>query len=218
MKLLDIFLTIQGEGRSSGLLTIFIRTAFCPVECKWCDTGFAHEDRKEAKYNLTPNGIMKFLKEKEWKAKYICLTGGEPLLEKETRELVDLLTEAGWVVVIETSGVVKFTEYLSNPYVSIVADIKCPSSGEAAKKNRVGDWLLLRQGVDQLKAVVSDRIDYEFAKEMLEKYKPKCEVLMSPCWIPEKGAVIAPELASWIIEDQLSVRFQLQVHKYSGVA
>lgn len=223
MKFADIFLTLQGESYHSGKPTIFIRTAFCPIRCSWCDTGFADKDWIKAEYEFTPSGVLTFIERQMWRTSLVCLTGGEPLLESETPQLLTELALDDFKTGVETSGVVKLVPYLKHlssftlDKTSFVVDIKTPSSLQEAK-NRYEDWSYLRKGQDQLKAVIADRKDYEFVREVLKKHNPKVEVLLSPmCSDDGKRFDSAKQLARWILEDQLNVRMQMQLHKIAEI-
>lgn len=141
---------------------------------------------------------------KKWRCKKVCLTGGEPLLQKELPELVDTLLPLGYEISIETNGSIDISG-MANRDVMIVMDMKCPSSG-VHKKMRNENIMLLRS-CDELKFVIGDTDDYRYAKEIIEKYEPICEAIMQPVWGKAK------RLSEWILKDELNVRLSLQIHK-----
>lgn len=222
MRIFEIFKTIEGEGRYSGCPTIFIRTAYCPVRCKVCDTGFKDKDFITPWQELFTHDIVMKLEKDFPKLTKICLTGGEPVCERDFAEVVTKLAGIGYDIHVETSGIVSIKNAIANipkkyrPLCSFVVDIKTPSLG-CRGSNICDEWSLLQPGHDILKAVISDRNDYEFVKNVLNKYQPKCEVYMSPVH-DGNGFPIAKQLAEWMLEDGLHARMQMQMHKVLGVA
>ena len=200
MKINEIFYSIQGEGKNAGFPTIFIRTTGCNLRCTYCDTKYAFYEGEE----MSLHDIME--KIKKWNCKRICLTGGEPLLQEETPELVDMLLSEGYTISIETNGSIDISD-MAGKNVILSMDIKCPSSGMQDKMRN--DNIALLRTCDELKFVIGDRGDYEFAKDVLKKYEPVCEVVMQPSW----SVMDAKKLAGWILEDGLDVRLSLQIHK-----
>ncbi|MEA2054441.1 MAG: radical SAM protein [Candidatus Thermoplasmatota archaeon] len=198
MKINEIFYSIQGEGRNVGLPTIFVRTTGCNLRCPYCDTAYAYYEGEE----ISLQEILK--KIKKWDCKRICLTGGEPLLQDELPELIDMLLSEGYKISIETNGSIDISE-IAKKDVIISMDIKCPSSGMYKKMN-VDNISLLRSH-DELKFIIGDMEDYRYAKEMIKKHVPGCEVIMQPVWGKAK------KLAEWILEDGLNVRLSIQIHK-----
>lgn len=204
MLVSEIFLSIQGESTYVGLPCIFIRLAGCNLECKWCDTPYARtpEEAREMK-------VDEVIKEV---GKYDCwlveITGGEPLLQDETRELAKRLADLDYKVLIETNGSISL-KGLDKRLIKIV-DIKCPSSGQEGAF--LTDNLARLTGEDEVKFVIGDREDYEFAKgfakEKLEDRVPR--VLFAPVRPTLDPAV----LADWILKDCLRVRLQVQIHSY----
>ncbi len=202
LKINEIFFSIQGETTRSGLPTVFIRLTGCPLRCVYCDTEYAFHDGEI----ITLAKIME--KISDYKTKQITVTGGEPLAQKNCRPLLSILCDAGYDVSLETSGALNIQD-IDNRVARIV-DLKTPASGEA-DKNLYENMQHLTAN-DQVKFVICNRKDYEWVKEKLNKYKlsEKCEVLLSG----SHGEIQNSQLANWILEDQLPVRLQIQLHKY----
>lgn len=199
MKINEIFYSLQGEGKWTGLPNIFIRTAGCNLRCSFCDTKYAYDNGKEMGLDEILNQIRKY------PCKYICLTGGEPLLQEEIFRLIELLLKNNYKLCIETNGSINIKD-LSKRLIMISLDIKCPSS-HMHKRNKFTNITLLRKD-DQLKFVIKDKKDYNYAKEIVKKYKPKCMVFFQPVW----GTNIN-KIANWIISDGLDIKLGLQIHK-----
>ena len=201
LRITEIFYSLQGESRTVGLPTVFVRLTGCPLRCGYCDTAYAFKggDWRE---------IDDILAEVAgYGARYVTVTGGEPLAQKDCPELLARLCDAGYEVSLETSGALDVSGV--DPRVVKVMDLKTPASGEVDKNLYSNiDHLNPR---DQLKFVICDRGDYEWAKAQLAEYglASRCEVLFSPSY----GQQDATELAEWILADRLPVRFQLQLHK-----
>ena len=202
LRITEIFYSLQGETRTGGLPTVFIRLTGCPVRCDYCDTEYAFTGGEK----LSVNQILTTTQ--DYKPRYITVTGGEPLAQKNCLVLLKKLCDAGYEVSLETSGSIDISKV--DPRVVVVLDLKTPASGEMLK-NQYGNLDLIKSN-DQIKFVICDRKDYEWSKQQLEKYhlESKCEVLFSPV----HGEKMSRQLAEWIIEDNLNVRFQLQLHKY----
>lgn len=201
LKLTEIFLSLQGEARSAGLPTVFVRLTGCPLRCTYCDTAYAFYGGEWSDIEAVVERVRAF------GVKDVCVTGGEPLAQKRCVQLLDRLLEAGLRVSLETSGAIDIAPV--DPRVSRVVDIKTPDSGESGRNL----WSNIEHLTphDQLKFVICSRADYEWAKAQLaERGLPeRCEVLFSPSY-----AQVAPrELADWIVADRLPVRFQMQLHK-----
>lgn len=201
MKINEIFKSIQGESIYMGTPTLFIRTAGCNLRCTYCDTKYAYNNGKEVSVDELLNIVESFSIE------YIEITGGEPLLQKDTPVLIEKLLNKGYKVIVETSGNQDIS--LIKEGATIVMDLKCPSSGEL-KKN---DWRNIDKlkKDDQVKFVIGTREDYDWAKGIIKKcgLTDRAVVLMSVVY--EK---LKPEaLIKWILEDNLRVRFQPQLHK-----
>ncbi len=198
MQINEIFFSLQGEGQNVGLPTIFVRTAGCNLRCRYCDTTYAYHEGDE----MTPAGVVAAIQ--RWSCPRICITGGEPLQQDGLLELVDVLLAHGYAVEVETNGS-RDISWLTTKEVSVSMDIKCPSSGMHTEMEM--DNLALLRSRDQLKFVIGTREDYDYARDVLERYAPECRVVMQPVW----GSSIA--LADWILRDEIDVRFSLQLHK-----
>jgi 7-carboxy-7-deazaguanine synthase len=201
LKLTEIFLSLQGEARSAGLPTVFVRLTGCPLRCTYCDTAYAFyggewSDIDDIVAKVAAFGVPN-----------VCVTGGEPLAQKRCIQLLDALVSAGFSVSLETSGAIDISPV--DARVSRVVDIKTPDSGECAQNL----WSNIAQLTphDQLKFVICSRADYEWAKAELDgrRLNERCEVLFSPSYTQ----ITPRELADWIVADRLPVRFQMQLHK-----
>lgn len=184
-------------------MTTFLRLSGCPLRCSWCDSTYAFEQGKPFSFqNL-------FLKLETFGWKNICITGGEPLLQKPIIPFMEALLQKKYIVSLETSGALS-TEFVPEK-VRTILDIKCPGSG-MSRKNLFENFGRLRS-YDQVKFVLCDRADYEWAKTIVSQYAlftKVSDVLFSPVW----GLLPPQELISWIKEDKLPVRLNLQLHKY----
>lgn len=201
LKLSEVFLSLQGEARSAGLPTVFVRLTGCPLRCRYCDTAYAFYGGQWADIDDIVAQV------RAYRVPNVCVTGGEPLAQKRCIALLDKLLEAGFAVSLETSGAIDISPV--DIRVSRVVDIKTPDSGESTQ-NLWSNMALLTPH-DQLKFVICSGADYAWAKNQLfERDLPaRCEVLFSPSY-----AQLAPrQLAEWIIADRLPVRFQMQLHK-----
>lgn len=201
LRLTEIFLSLQGESRTIGLPTVFVRLTGCPLRCQYCDTAYAFHGGEWWDYD----GILAEVARHG--VRHVCVTGGEPLAQKRCPELLRRLCDAGYAVSLETSGAMDIG--VVDTRVSRVLDIKTPGSGEAARN--VWDNLGKLTAHDQVKFVVCSREDYEWARAVLAEHRlaETCEVLFSPSF----GQVDATALADWIVADRLPVRFQVQLHK-----
>lgn len=200
MKINEIFYSIQGEGKWAGLPNIFVRAAGCNLRCSFCDTQYAYENGKEMNINEIVDEIQKF------HCEHICITGGEPLLQDETLDLIDVLLKRGYTICLETNGSISIEKIVSKESLMVSLDIKCPSSNMHEKMNF--NNLLHLTNNNQLKFVIKNRKDYEYAKEIIGQYNPQCTVFFQPIW-----SVNPKELSSWILDDGLNVRLGLQLHK-----
>jgi 7-carboxy-7-deazaguanine synthase len=200
MEIYSIFKSIQGEGLMIGAPTVFIRTSGCPLRCTYCDTPQAFDKGEK----MSVDEIMERVE--GYETTNLCLTGGEPLAQKEARRLVNMLVQKGYNVVVETSGAIPLDEMPCVENLSISMDIKCPSSGEEGKM--VYENIELLGPTDQLKFVISDKADYKFAKEVLKKYEPLCEVIFTPV-----GGKDLKDLAERVLKDGLRCRVLPQLHK-----
>lgn len=200
MKIYSIFRSIQGEGLMIGAPTVFVRTSGCPLRCTYCDTPQAFDKGEE-------RSVEEILDEvRRHKTRSVCLTGGEPLAQRDARKLVERLIEEDHLVVVETSGAIPLDEMPCDDNLSISMDIKCPSSGEEGRM--VYGNIELLGPTDQLKFVISDNTDYEFAKKVIAEYKPRCEVIFTPV-----GGRDMKGLAEKVLKDGLNGRVLPQLHK-----
>jgi len=203
LKINEIFYSIQGETSFSGLPTVFIRLTGCPLRCGYCDTEYAFYEGEK----ISIADILR--KTASYRTRFVTVTGGEPLAQKNCLNILHLLCDEGYQVSLETSGAIDLADVDSR--VCKIVDIKTPGSGEEAK-NR---WNNLKHinTTDQIKFVICGRKDYDWAKEKLNEYKlqDRCsEILFSP----SHEQLDVTQLADWILEDQLPVRLQIQLHKY----
>ena len=202
LRITEIFYSLQGEARTSGLPTAFVRLTGCPLRCSYCDSEYAF-------YGGVKKSLDEVLAEVAgFGAHYVCVTGGEPLAQKACIPLLKALCDAGYEVSLETAGALDIAAV--DPRVSRVVDIKTPGSSES-HKNRLTNLALLTPH-DQLKFVLCDRADFDWAKAFIAEHTlfSRCEVLFSASF-----KQLAPkDLADWILSDRLPVRFQLQAHKY----
>ena len=205
MKICEIFQSIQGEGDLAGYPSIFIRLTGCNLRCKYCDTEYAFYEGKE----MSIEDIMKEIG--DYKSKYVCVTGGEPLLQEETPNLLKTLLNNGYKVCLETNGSLdisdickEFEKYGEDFVISL--DIKCPYSG-MSDKMRLENIPLLREH-DQLKFVVYDEEDYNYAKDIIKRFKPRCKIIIQPVWGTDYRRI-----AELMIEDGINARFSPQIHK-----
>jgi len=201
LKITETFYSLQGEADAVGWPTFFIRLTGCPLRCRYCDTQYAfHGGTWRSVDDLVAEAL-------DAGARRVCVTGGEPLAQKNCLKLLSRLCDAGLHVSLETSGALDVGEV--EPRIVRVVDVKTPGSGEAGR-NRYENLALLRES-DQVKFVLCDRADYEWARERvaLHGLADRCQVLFSP----SEGQLEPSRLAQWILEDRLQVRFQLQLHK-----
>ena len=202
LRITEIFHSLQGESRTVGLPTVFVRLTGCPQRCVWCDTEYAFQGGERRSIDDILNEVAGY------GAGYVTVTGGEPLAQPECLQLLTALADAGYVVSLETGGAMDITGV--DARVSIVMDLKAPGSGEV-HNNRLENIVLLAPK-DQVKFVLADRRDYDWAKMQLDQYqltRRVADVLFSPVF----GQLPEGELADWILADKLPVRFQLQLHK-----
>lgn len=200
MKINEIFYSLQGEGKWTGLRNIFIRTSGCNLRCSFCDTQYAYNDGKEMSIDKILSQISKY------PCKYICITGGEPLLQNEILDLVDIILKRNYKICLETNGSIDIKRLSNRKSLIISLDIKCPSSNMHEKILLENISLLKKE--DQLKFVIKDKNDYNYAEKVIKKYKPICTVFFQPVWGTNPS-----DLADWIICDGLKVKLGLQLHK-----
>ena len=198
MKICEMFRSIQGEGKLIGVPTYFIRSIGCNLDCAWCDTKYSFDGGTE----MSVDEIVESAKDE----KNVCLTGGEPMIQKEFSELLDRLLAAGKHVTIETNGSVSIKDLPDSENILVSMDIKCPSSRMTERM----DWnnLALLKPKDQLKFVLADEDDYEFAVDIVKRYAPNTEIIFSPV-----GGLEVRPIAERVVESGLNVRVLLQLHK-----
>jgi 7-carboxy-7-deazaguanine synthase len=203
LTVFEIYPSIQGESTHVGRPCVFVRLAACDLRCAWCDTPYAFTGGRKMSVDEVLARVA------ELRVPLVELTGGEPLLQKDAVPLMARLVEAGHEVLLETGGHLSIAG-VPEPVVRIV-DVKCPGSGEASKMH----WPNL-EGLrprDEVKFVVADRADYEYARDVAERHRLAGRVA-AVLFSPVHGVLDPRQLAAWILEDQLSVRLQLQQHKY----
>jgi 7-carboxy-7-deazaguanine synthase len=201
LKLTEIFLSVQGEARQVGWPTVFVRLTGCPLRCGYCDTTYAFHGGDWWEIDAILAEVARH------GARHVCVTGGEPLAQRRCLVLLERLCGAGYEVSLETSGAIDIAPV--DTRVSRVVDLKTPGSGEVARN--LWSNLAHLTAHDQVKFVVCDRADYDWAVARLREHAidARCEVLFSP----SQGQLAPRELAEWILADRLPVRFQLQLHK-----
>lgn len=201
LKITEIFTSIQGESDLVGWPTVFIRLTGCPLRCRWCDTPYSFHGGDW----MTIPAIVERVREAG--VGHVCVTGGEPLSQRRCIDLLGALCDAGLTVSLETSGAVSVADV--DPRVIKVMDLKAPGSHEVERN----DWdnLSFLQPHDQIKIVIADRTDFEWAlARILERGLDRWQVLLSPVW----GELQPRTLAEWILAERAPVRLQLQTHKY----
>ena len=199
----EIFYSIQGESDHVGRPCVFVRLTACDLRCVWCDTPYAfHEGRKFE--------VSEIVAEVErYRCGLVEITGGEPLLQEDVYPLMDRLLESGVTVLLETGGHLSVARV--PPAVIKVIDVKCPGSGETDRN--AWDNLSRLEGHDQVKFVITDRVDYEFARDLVRQHglETRCAALL---FSPVHGVLPPARLADWVLADRLPVRLQVQLHKY----
>ncbi len=201
LRINEIFYSLQGETSRAGLPTVFVRLTGCPLRCGYCDTAYAFSEGVAMEIPAILEQVATY------GPRYVTVTGGEPLAQKECLALLSALCDAGYSVSLETSGALDISKV--DPRVSRIVDIKTPGSGEV-EKNRWANLALLTSH-DELKFVICDAEDYEWACQQVQEHRlsAKCPVLFSPV----AGSLDPAQLADWILRDRLDVRFQIQLHK-----
>ena len=202
LRINEIFYSIQGESSYTGHPCVFVRLTYCNLRCNWCDTEYSFYEGVWMSFEQIKNEI------KQYECKLVEITGGEPLIQENVLPFMTLLCDDGFDVIIETGGHMNISKI--DPRVKRIIDIKCIGSGEARKMM----WSNIEHlnVNDQVKFVIKDRMDFDYAKEVIEKYELNkiCTILMSPVFHEMDNLT----LANWILEDKLDVRFQVQLHKY----
>jgi len=242
LRITEIFYSLQGETRTAGLPTVFVRLTGCPLRCQYCDTAYAFQGgqsmslpdilaqvaqympvapgirppwmaevskMQEHFFDLPPASLVEpFAGALPCKARYVTVTGGEPLAQKNCLALLTALCDAGYEVSLETSGALDISAV--DPRVSKVVDIKTPASDESDKNLYSNIEHITAR--DHIKFVLCDREDYLWAKDIMLRYNlpARCEILFSP----SHQQISATLLADWILQDRLPVRLQIQLHKY----
>jgi 7-carboxy-7-deazaguanine synthase len=199
----EIFHSIQGESSYAGRPCVFVRLTACDLRCVWCDTPYAFYEGRKMPVDEVVAEVLRYA------CPLVEMTGGEPLLQKDVYPLMDRLHEAGLQVLIETGGHRSLDQV--PPWATVIMDVKCPGSGEAAKHD-AGNFARLRPH-DEVKFVVRDRVDYEYARAVIAReglIGRVAGVLVSPV----HGVLDPRTLAEWVLADRLPVRLQLQAHKY----
>ena len=201
LKITEVFCSLQGESSSVGWPTVFVRLTGCPLRCGYCDTAYAFHGGEWRTVAELLDAVSGF------GVRHVCVTGGEPLAQKNCLPLLTALCDAGYLVSLETSGAIDISAV--DARVARIVDIKTPGSGEVSK-NRWENLTLLK-ATDEVKFVLCSRADYDWARDVLAEHKltSACDVLFSPSHHQLKPR----ELADWVVADRLPVRMQVQLHK-----
>ena len=202
MRINEIFKSIQGETSYAGTPFLFVRTTGCNLRCSWCDTTYAYDEGEDFSIDEIIRTLGKY------DCRNVAITGGEPLLQEETPLLAEYLINNGYKVFVETNGSVDISGL--HPEIIKILDIKCPGSGMT--EHIVWDNLNVLSSIDEIKFIVSDYNDYVWAKSVIASHKLPdiCTVLIAPVF----NRLDPKQIAEWIINDNLDVRLQLQLHKY----
>ncbi len=202
LRITEIFYSLQGESTHAGEPCVFIRLTGCPLRCTWCDTEYAFYGGSEMPLETVVEQV------RSYRCRLVEITGGEPLHQPSAFPLIEALCAEGFEVLIETSGAIDTSPI--DPRAQVILDVKCPGSGMMDRMN----WENLGQvrKKDQVKFVIKDRNDYDWAVEVVNRYGlvERCPVLFSPVF----EELDLRQLAEWILQDGLPVRLQLQLHKY----
>jgi 7-carboxy-7-deazaguanine synthase len=204
LRVTEIFRSIQGESTHAGRPCTFVRLTGCPMRCVWCDSEYTFTGGEHMSIEAVMDQV------RHYRCQLVEVTGGEPLAQKQGFELIRQLCEAGYEVLVEAGGYISTAEL--DPRAKVILDVKCPGSGEEPRN----DWSNLdriRPDKDEIKFVIADRDDWEYAKQVIAKWDLESRakaVLISPVW----GQVDLQQLADWVSGSGLNVRMQLQLHKY----
>ena len=201
LRVNEIFKSIQGESTYAGIPCVFVRLTGCNLRCSYCDTTYAYEEGIDMSVNEIINKI------EDYSCKNVCITGGEPLLQRNVYKLINLLKSKSYKIFVETNGAMNIDLLPGN--IIRIMDVKCPDSG----MNKEMDWRNLERlrGDDEVKFVMSSKKDYEWAKRIVRKHNlpDKTNVLFGSAY----GKLKPKSLAGWILKDRLNVRLQLQLHR-----
>ncbi len=202
----EIFYSIQGEGTRSGKPCVFVRLQGCNLRCSWCDTQYAIEMSSPEARTMSQEEIEEEIK--KYECKFVEFTGGEPLINRNLADFMKKLCDDGYTVAVETNGSQNISKL--DPRIVKIIDVKCPNSGEQKSFRR--DMLPYITSSDEIKFVVADMIDLEFAKQKIEEYQLEaigCEIIISPV----KGKIEYAEIVDYILQNKINARFQVQLHK-----
>lgn len=204
LRVTEIFRSIQGESTHAGRPCTFVRLTGCPMRCSWCDSEYTFTGGEHVSIEDVLNQVRNF------GCRLVEVTGGEPLAQREAFDLIRRLCDEDYEVLIETGGYVS-TEDLDQR-AKVILDVKCPASGEA-ERNHWPNLTRLRADMDEVKFVVADRLDWDFARKVVQDYGLESRaksILISPAW----EQIDLQDLANWIADSRLNLRMQLQMHKY----
>lgn len=202
LRITEIFYSLQGEARTVGLPTVFVRLTGCPLRCQYCDTEYAFHGGQTVAVSEILSQVAAY------KPRYITVTGGEPLAQPNCKPLLKQLCDAGYSVSLETSGAMPIDDV--DPRVSVVLDLKTPASKESHRN--LYENIPLLKPEDQVKFVICNREDYDWARFKLDELK-LAERVNDVLFSPSHTEISPTDLAEWIVDDNLQVRFQLQLHK-----
>ena len=204
LRVTEIFRSIQGESTHAGRPCTFVRLTGCPMRCSWCDSEYTFTGGEHVSIEDVLNQVRNF------GCRLVEVTGGEPLAQREAFDLIRRLCDEDYEVLIETGGYVS-TEDLDQR-AKVILDVKCPASGEA-ERNHWPNLTRLRPDMDEVKFVVADRLDWDFARKVVQDYgleRRAKSIVISPAW----EQIDLRDLANWIADSRLNLRMQLQMHKY----
>lgn len=202
LRITEIFYSLQGEARTVGLPTVFVRLTGCPLRCVYCDTEYAFSGGELYGMDDVVSRVASY------QPRFVTVTGGEPLAQPNCLPLLIALCDAGYEVSLETGGAMTLAGV--DPRVIKVVDLKTPASGEMSRNDY--DNMALLQATDQVKFVICDRDDYEWARFKLDEYQ-LADKVSDVLFSPSHGQLSGRQLAEWVLADNLPVRMQLQLHK-----